>query len=748
MKTNKVLISLLMYAAPFLVSAQNNFDIIPKPSSVSLKNGEYIFPQTVKVSVSPEFANVKSLLSEYSAFKQEKNIVGTKNANSGDIRIVKDQHNKFAPGAYQLSINSKGIQIEASDIAGAINGVHTFIQLGLLQKDPSRLSFASIEDQPRFSYRGLHLDVSRHFYPFSFLKKYIDLMALYKFNNFHWHLTDGAGWRLEVKKYPELTNKAAWRTHANWKDWWQNGRQYTEQGSPNASGGFYTQKEAKELVKYAADRGINIIPEIEMPGHSEEVLAVYPELSCSGKPYTQSEFCIGNPKTFEFLQNVIDEVLEIFPSKYIHIGGDEADKKHWASCPKDQALMKKEGLKSVDELQSYAIRKMDQYLQSKERKLIGWDEILDGGLTHGATVMSWRGESGGIAAANAGHDVIMTPGEFLYFDSYQTDPRTQPEAIGGYLPLDKVYSYNPVPAVLEEEKSKHVLGAQANLWAEYIPTTEHVEYMIFPRALALAEVNWTAFENKNIQDFTKRLQSHYKILQQLQVNYYRPSYNIYSIVKFDSSSGTNKVSLVTEQMNPENIRYTLDGKEPTNESLIYKEPFILNQSAKVKAAYFMNGIKTGPVLDLDIDIHKAIGKKVIYNNKWDGYEAQKEQTLTNGVFGGLTYHDKQWQGFTKDVDVVVDFEKKETLNTVAMRFMQIIGPGVYMPGEMKVLVSDDGVAYKEIGIVKNDIPETESKLTFKRFELKLKTSVQARYLKIIAPNTKKGYLFTDEIIIY
>ncbi|KUY31680.1 family 20 glycosylhydrolase [Elizabethkingia ursingii] len=748
MKTNKVLISLLIYATPFLVSAQNNFDIIPKPSSVSLKNGEYIFPQTVKVSVSPEFANVKPLLSEYSAFKQEKNIVGAKDTNSGDIRIVKDQHNKFAPGAYRLSINSKGIQIEASDIAGAINGVHTFVQLGLLQKDPSRLSFASIEDQPRFSYRGLHLDVSRHFYPFSFLKKYIDLMALYKFNNFHWHLTDGAGWRLEVKKYPELTNMAAWRTHANWKDWWQNGRQYTEQGSPNASGGFYTQKEAKELVKYAADRGINIIPEIEMPGHSEEVLAVYPELSCSGKPYTQSEFCIGNPKTFEFLQNVIDEVLEIFPSKYIHIGGDEADKKHWASCPKDQALMKKEGLKSVDELQSYAIRKMDQYLQSKGRKLMGWDEILDGGLTPGATVMSWRGESGGIAAANAGHDVIMTPGEFLYFDSYQTDPRTQPEAIGGYLPLDKVYSYNPVPAVLKEEKAKHVLGAQANLWAEYIPTTEHVEYMVFPRALALAEVNWTAFENKNIQDFTKRLQSHYKILQQLQVNYYRPSYNIYSIVKFDSSSGTNKVSLVTEQMNPENIRYTLDGKEPTNESLIYKEPFILNQSAKVKAAYFMNGIKTGPVLDLDIDIHKAIGKKVTYNNKWDGYEAQKEQTLTNGVFGGLTYHDKQWQGFTKDVDVVVDFEKKETLNTVAMRFMQIIGPGVYMPGEMKVLVSDDGVAYKEIGIVKNDIPETESKLTFKRFELKLKTSVQARYLKIIAPNTKKGYLFTDEIIIY
>ncbi|MHA7607383.1 glycoside hydrolase family 20 protein [Elizabethkingia meningoseptica] len=746
MNYKNVLISALLPAS-FLVSAQRNFDIIPKPSSVAIGRGEYVFPAKVKVNVSPEFDKTLALISEYPAFKNRSAVIPVK-SGQGDLNIVKVNDPQLNPGAYKLKIDKKGILIQASDVSGAINGIHTLIQLGLLQEDSSRLAYSVIEDKPRFSYRGLHLDVSRHFFPFSFVKKYIDLMALYKFNNFHWHLTDGAGWRLQIKKYPELTNKAAWRTHTVWKDWWQNGRQYIEEGRPNASGGYYTQEEAKELVKYAADRGINVIPEIEMPGHSEEVLAVYPELSCSGKPYTQSEFCIGNPKTFEFLQGVIDEVLEIFPSKYIHIGGDEADKNHWKSCPKDQALMKKEGLKSVDELQSFAIRKMDKYLQSRGRILVGWDEILDGGLTPGAVVMSWRGESGGIKAANAGHDVIMTPGEFLYFDSYQTDPRTQPEAIGGFLPLEKVYSYNPVPSELNKENEKHVLGAQANLWAEYIPTTNHVEYMVFPRALALAEVNWTPKENKNVDDFKMRLQSHYSILQKLQVNYYRPSYNINGIVAYDENSGINTVTLKTEQFDASNIKYTTDGNEPTENSFNYKEPLIFTTSGKLKAAYFMKGIKVGPVLEMDIDKHKAIGKKVIYNNKWDGYEAQKEKTLTNGVFGGLTYHDKQWQGFTRDLDVVVDFEKKEIINSIAMRFMQITGPGVYMPGEMKILSSDDGVNFKELGVVKNDIPDTESKLTFKRFELKLKTPVQTRFLRIIAPNTKKGYLFTDEIIVY
>lgn len=573
-------------------------------------------------------------------------------------------------------------------------------------------------------------------------------MALYKFNTLHWHLTDGAGWRLEIKQYPALTQKAAWRTHTNWNDWWKSGRRYVDAGTPNASGGFYTQEEAKMLVEYAAKKGINVIPEIEMPGHSEEVIAVYPHLSCTGIPYTQSEFCIGNPETFVFLKNVLDEVLSIFPSKYIHIGGDEAEKKHWEQCPKDQALMKKEGLKTVDELQSYAIRQMDQYLQNKGRKLIGWDEILQGGLSEGATVMSWRGEEGGIQAANAGHDVIMTPGSHLYFDAYQSDPRTQPEAFGGLTTLEKVYSYNPIPDAIAADKQKHVLGAQANLWTERVPTTEHAEYMVYPRAIALAEVNWTNLKQKNWNDFQKRLQSHYKILQKLHVNYYRPSYNVSYSAQFNTDKKTNTVTLNSEQLQQQNIHYTLDGSKPTVKSKSYTGAFNLNESATVQAAYFLDSIQIGPLLSFNVDIHKAIGKKVQYISKWDKYNAQDERTMTNGIAGGLSYHDGQWQGFTRKIDLVLDLETVQPVQIVAMNFMQLTSPGIYMPGEVEVLFSTDGINYQTVGTVKNDVSDKESQLTFKRFELKLDQPISTRYIQVKATNPKRGYLFTDEIIVY
>src|SRR5690606_10458582 len=362
----------------------------------------------------------------------------------------------------------------------------------------------TLEDSPRFAYRGLRLDVSRHFYPISFLEKYIDLMAIYKLNRFHWHLTDGAGWRLEIKKYPELTQKAAWRNFSLWKDWWNSPRQYVEMGSPNAYGGYYTQEEARHLVDYAARKGITIIPEIEMPGHSEEVLAVYPHLSCSGLPYQNSEFCIGNEETFTFLTGVLDEVMDVFPSEFIHIGGDEASKESWKTCPKCKKRIEDEGLKNVEELQSYLSKRINEYVKSKDRKIIGWDEILEGGLAEGATVMSWRGEEGGIKAANSGHDVIMTPGSPMYFDSYQSNPMDQPEAIGGFTPLSKVYNYDPVPSDIGDNNRKHILGVQANLWTEYMPTQEHVEYMAYPRVLALAEVAWTSAEQKDWTDFESR----------------------------------------------------------------------------------------------------------------------------------------------------------------------------------------------------------------------------------------------------
>lgn len=750
--SHSITLVLLAGLLPLNIFAQQNFDLIPKPASLTLAVGTYHIPTHPKIFVSQDFVSASQLLAEHPAIASltTEIVKKIKKAPKEGIRILKaEDSDKLDKSAYRIAISEKGIVVLANEVAPVINAIYTLVQLGYLQDDPTQIAALDIEDKPTFSYRGLHLDPSRHFIPFNIMKKFVDIMAIYKFNNLHWHLTDGAGWRLEIKQYPELTKKAAWRTHVKWKDWWNNGRQYVDAGTPNASGGFYTQEQARELVEYAAKKGINIIPEIEMPGHSEEVLAIYPELSCSGKPYTQSEFCIGNEKTFEFLKNVLDEVIAIFPSPYIHIGGDEADKKHWKTCPKCQALKTKEGLKSEEELQSYLIKQIDEYVQSKGRKIIGWDEILEGGLTKGATVMSWRGESGGINSANAGHDVIMTPGSHLYFDSYQTDPRTQPETIGGYLPISKVYEYNPIPSGIQEDKIKHVLGAQGNLWAEYMPNYFQLEYMAFPRALALSEVVWTKSDLKNWPNFHKRLQSHYKILQHFDINYYRPSYNVKGTVVFDEKKGSNNVTLSTEQLHASNIRYTIDGSKPTYQATPYNNSFDLSVPAIIKAAYFLDSTQVGPIETIQLDVHKAIGKTVTYNNKWsDGYPAQQELTLTNGIKGGLTYQDGQWQGFLKDLDVVVDFERREEISSVAMNFMQITGPGVYMPGEFKVLLSENGRTFREVGIVQNDVSDQDPTLTFKRFELKLAKPQHARYVRVVATNPKKGFLFADELIVY
>ncbi len=743
------LLVLLLISNLSLFAQDKEISLIPRPSKMIVMDGKLSLDQNFPLYYTEEFAAVIDLLYEIPSLKINSNelVKKIRKQHQLGVRLFKAQdRDKIDPNGYSLEIDDSGILLKAHQASGMISGIYTLVQLNLLE-GPHALSHIQIQDKPRFGYRGLHMDVSRHFVPLSFIKKYIDLMALYKLNNFHWHLTDAAGWRLEIKKYPELTSKAAWRSHTLWKDWWNNGRQYVEQGNPNAYGGYYTQEQAKEIVNYASKRGINVIPEIEFPGHSEEVLAVYPELSCTGKPYTQGEFCLGNEDSYQFMRNVLDEVVNIFPSSYIHIGGDEADKKHWKSCPKCQELMKKEGLKTEEELQSYAIKKIGEHLHTKGRKMIGWDEILQGGLPPGATVMSWRGEDGGIKAATAGQDVIMTPGAYLYFDSYQSDPRTQPEAIGGYLPIEKVYSYNPVPAKLPEDKKKHILGAQANLWAEYIPTYQHLEYMAFPRVLALAEMVWTEQADRKWENFNKRLQQHYKILQEKDVNYYRPSFSVSSKVNFDSLALKNTVSLSSEQYTPY-IRYTVDGTEPKSSSTLYNLPIELSKSAVIKAASFLDSTRVSSVETVELDVHKAIGKDVIYKTKWEGYPAQGAKTLTNGIKGTLTYSDGQWQGFTKGFDAIVDFERREEIKSVAVNFMQIPGPGVYFPGEFKVLVSDNGKNYREIGTIKNQVGTKDPTLKFQKFEIKLEKPIMTRFVQVVASNPMKGYLFADEIVIY
>lgn len=737
---------------PSLLFAQSSFDLplIPKPNKIIFLEGELNVDLPLQVYISDEFSPFEYLVDEIPKIKvfNIERIKKVRRSHNKGLRLLKAQDSDLlAEDAFKLTVDDSGIVLKAHNSQALINGVMTLVQLMNFIPENNIIQALEIEDRPRFPYRGLHLDVSKHYMPLSFIHKLIDVMAFYKFNYLHWHLTGEAGWRLEINRYPELTQIAAWRTHTHWKDWWENGRQYLNEGEPNASGGFYTQEEARDLVLYALKKGITIIPEIQFPTHSEEVLAVYPELSCAEEPYVQGEFCIGNAKTFDFMQNVLDEVVQIFLSPYIHIGGKEADRSNWEHCNKCQALIKEKGIENINELQNYAIHQVNEYLVEKGKKMIGWDEILQDSLSKEATVMSGRGEEGGMNAANNGYDVIMAPARYLYFDNYQADPRYEPEASGGYSVLEDVYSYDPLPAEIAEEQKKHILGAQGNLWTEYLSNPQQVEYMAFPRAMALAEINWTEEKYKDWEDFQSRLNAHYAVLQNWNVNYRRPSYNIRSEVIFDTANKTNIVHLKSEQTHPD-IRYTIDGSEPDGGSTKYNKPLELTKSTVIKAAIFKDSIRLGEIETVEIDIHKAIGKSVHYNSPYSDYSAQREQTLTNGIKGTLRYKDEQWQGFTGDVDVTLDMGRRERLNRVSMRFMQLPDPGIYFPQEFKVFFSDNGKDFKEIGSMRNDLESVDKKLSFKTFLVEMDKPQVARYIKVVATNVKGGHLFTDELVVY
>ena len=723
-----------------------NYDIIPRADTLIKHPG--FFPLNDQVVLqSPDSLQQEARLLKRYLFKLLP--AGPSSAPSGSISFIQkpEQINALGVEGYHLRIRPEAVTIIAATKAGAIHGLFTLLQLQQIQNDPGQLPCVDIKDHPHFPYRGMHLDVSRHFFPVSFIKHFLDMMALYKLNTFHWHLTDGAGWRLQIKKYPKLTSEAAWRTNGRKLRWTMRNERFLKEGDPNAYGGYYTQKEAREIVAYAAKRGITVIPEIEMPAHSGEVLAVYPELSCSGIPYKNTEFCIGNDSTFIFLKDVLSEVMDIFPSKYIHIGGDEASMRSWKTCPKDQQLMKKMGFTQVAQLQSYAIKKIERFLSSHGRKLLGWDEILKGGLPPEATVMSWRGEAGGIAAARQGHDVIMTPSAYCYFDHYQSDPNTQPKTIGGFIPLRKIYGYDPVPVdSLTAAQQRHILGLQATLWSEYMPTTDQVEYMAFPRMLALAETGWSAPEKKNFTDFHRRLQSQYRLLQRHHINYYRPSNRLHIQATPNYTDKSYTIRFHSEQYDPV-IYYTLNGPAPDPTAQRYAHPFHTTGKTHIQAAIFKDGIQQDSTVAYTANYHKAIGKKVTYQKGgWSrSYPAQYSKTLTDGITGSLTYQDQQWQGFLHDMDVIVDMGSPTVLHQLSMRFMQLTGPGVYIPNAVTVLLSDDGQDYHPVGTVKNDVPAGDPSLRFKTFAFDLH-GTQARYIRIKV-DIQRGFMFTDEIMV-
>jgi len=590
-----------------------------------------------------------------------------------------------SPESYTLSVTPQRIEIRATSGAGLFYGMQTLLQL-MQPAGTGSYSVASveIEDTPRFAYRGLMLDVSRHFSTKEFIKKQIDALAYYKINRLHLHLTDAAGWRLEIKKYPLLTDFAAWRTDPTWKKWWNGGRKYLRYDEPGASGGYYTQNDIREILEYARQHYITVIPEIEMPSHSEEVLAAYPQLSCSGEPYKNSDFCVGNEETFTFLENVLTEVMELFPSEYIHVGGDEAGKLAWKTCPKCQKRMKDEHLANVDELQSYLIHRIEKFLNNHGRRLLGWDEILQGGIAPNATVMSWRGEEGGIAAVTSGHHAIMTPGAYCYLDSYQDAPYSQPEAIGGYLPLKKVYTYDPVPASLTAEQAKLVYGVQGNLWVEYIPTPEHVEYMIYPRMLALAEVAWSAPERKSWPDFHTRALS---AVADLQKKGYHP---------FDLSK---EIGSRPESLQP--VSHLALGKK-----VIYNSSYSPH------------------------------------------YPAQGNTALTDGIRGDWTYGDGSWQGFISDnrLDVTIDMEKETPIHSVTAAFMQVVGAEVFLPETVIISISDDGINFTELQKQHFEVSK-ETPIRFTDISWQGEAKGRYVRYQAQAGSEFGGWIFTDEIIV-
>ena len=554
--------------------------------------------------------------------------------------VVVDNSRMDALGreGYELTVDRSSVRLTAATQTGIFYGKRTLEQLMTDKGIPC----VRVSDRPRFAYRGMHMDVSRHFFPKSQVLKMLDEMARYKLNVFHFHLTDNGGWRIRIDKYPRLTAEGAFRTQRDWYAWWdRNDRRYLPEGTPGAYGGYFTKEDIREIVTYAAERHITVIPEIEFPAHSDAVFIGYPELCCTGKPYTTGEFCVGNEQVYTFMEDVLTEVMELFPSKYIHIGGDEARKVAWATCPKCQALIERERLDGIQGLQPYMIARIQDFLASKGRVMVGWDEILHNELHSETLVMSYRGQKGAIEAANRGNYAVMTPGEVLYFDWYQADPHTQPRAMGGFSPIRKMYGFHPVPdtpAKAADNESiirgefvspdsveyiydggkEHVIGVQGCTWTEFIETEKHLEYMIFPRLLAVSELAWTPRERREWNDFRRRINVHVSLLHARGINAFPLSDDVVITAQMLSEGKKARVTLDTEKY-PAEVRYTLDGTAPVPGSDLYDGPFVVKAGTTVRAALFVAGRMEGTMTELYVDARRNVDNYYTYLNTPEVY---------------------------------------------------------------------------------------------------------------------------------
>lgn len=666
---------------------------------------------------------------------------------------------------YRITITEQNIRIEGQTEAGVFYGIQTLRKAIPVQPEGTvLLPAAVINDHPRFSYRGMHLDVARHFFPVDFVKKYIDLLALHNMNTFHWHLTDDQGWRIEINKYPKLTEVGSVR-HRTVVGYMESGKYDTI-----TCGGYYTQAELKEVVRYARERYIDVIPEVDLPGHMLAALAAYPEFGCTGGPYEVSPdwgvfedvLCVGNEQTMRFLEDVMGELLEIFPSRYIHIGGDEAPRTRWKQCPKCQDRIKTEGLKgdekysAEDRLQSYCMKRIERFLNERGRQIIGWDELLEGDIAPNATVMSWRGSAGGIKAARMGHDVIMAPNSHCYFDFYQSaDTGNEPLAIGGYIPLEKVYGLEPTQE-LTEAQSERVLGVQANLWTEYIAATEHVEYMVLPRMAALAEVQWTQPERKDYDSFTSRLTNLLALYRQKGLNYARHIYDIKAEVLPDTLKKTLVVTMNTVDNAP--IYYTLDGSKPSKKSLQYVSPVPVHHSARLHAVA-VRPDDDSKSFEKEFWFNKAtLASITLSTQPAPNYTYKGAITLVDGMMGNENFSTGAWLGFIgENPTAVIDLGKPADIRQVVVNSMTYMDAWIMGITGLEVFVSGDNKDYVRVAKreypVETDIKKRNIEKYIADFQL-----TKARYVKIVirgnsvlpqghAGEGKMPYLFIDEIQI-
>lgn len=756
--------------------------ILPQPVSVvnDTTKADFILRSPITITFESGNAMLEKAANFYCEILSAKfggSVTVTDKESDGAIEL-KLSDTALAAEGYEMDVDKDGIEIKVSDYSGAVYALQTLLQLmptevyaaKLPQGSAVAIPAVDIKDYPRFGWRGMHLDCARHFFNADEVKKYIDYLYMNKLNRFHWHLSDDQGWRFESKKHPILTQKSAWRVDRNDQPW--NDRKWIDRaaGEEASYGGFYSQDQIRDIVAYAEARGVVVVPEIDVPGHSASVFASYPELSCTGKlqevtpggVYPDSmacNFCAGNDASFKFLEGIFDELIELFPnSPYIHIGGDEVNKTMWKNCPKCQARMKTEGLKTEEELQSYFIHRIEKYINGKGRKIIGWDEIMEGGIAPNATVMSWRGEQGGIDAARMGYDVIMTPNSYLYFDYYQNDPESEPEAMGGFITAKRVYSYEPIPSVLNEQEAKHILGAQANLWAELLPTFTDIERMAITRMAALGEVDWSPKSARDWASFSERLEVQKERYAAMGAAYHKGAQTVDYDAKFDEANGKFNVILTSEIFGTD-IHYTLDGSEPTVESPKYTTPFEITTSTTIKSIIAKAGV---PFSDRPsvrtIGVHKALGKSVTYGRKpAEAYLGNNGQgTLVDGFTGTTRSDDGYMQGFNSgDFDVTIDLGQVQAIKAVTPSFMQSVGIWCYLPSEVVVSTSTDGKTWAEMGrkaIIAD--PKTEPAV---RREYKIEKPVEARYIKVVGLNPPtaaglpgggtKNWIFADEILV-